>query len=149
MADAYVEPKKKFQGFVFKVLKATVKAVIFYLFYIILWGFMSPVSEFIPGLQLMVEAFVIIYVFLMVIGDLTAGTIYQYFFSGAKALFVIAYLILSLGGGIFGFTFENVNLTIDLRIFLAIVTLLSLLGFTKSVLQAVNYMSEKAEYARI
>jgi multisubunit Na+/H+ antiporter MnhF subunit len=58
---------------------------------------------------------------------------------------VIGYLILSLGGGIMGFTFENVNLMIDIRLFLAVAMVLSLLGFAKSVLQAINYQSEKAE----
>jgi hypothetical protein len=85
----------------------------------------------------------------MIVGELASGTIYQYFFNVAKALFVIGYLIYSLGGGIFGMTFQNVNLMIDLRLFLAVATLLGLLGLAKSILQAVNYMSEKAEYGRI
>jgi hypothetical protein len=38
---------------------------------------------------------------------------------------------------------------VDLRLFLAIAMLLSLLGLAKSVFQAINYMSEKAEYTRI
>jgi hypothetical protein len=38
---------------------------------------------------------------------------------------------------------------VDLRLFLAIAVLLSLLGLAKSVLQAINYMSEKAEYPPI
>lgn len=96
----------------------------------------------------MVETFVIVYITLMIIGDLASGTIFQYVFNVAKALFVIGYLIISLGGGIFGITFENINLMVDLRFFLAIAMLLSLLGLGKSVLQAVNYMSEKAEYGR-
>jgi hypothetical protein len=57
----------------------------------------------------------------------------------------MAYLILSLNGGLFGVTFENVSLLVDLRVFLVVAMLLSLLGLAKSVLQAINYMSEKAE----
>jgi len=90
-----------------------------------------------------------VYILLMIVGELTSGTIFQYFFSVAKALFVIGYLIFSLNGGILSLTFQNVSLMVDLRLFLAIAMLLSLLGLAKSVLQAVNYMSEKAEYTRI
>jgi len=81
----------------------------------------------------------------MIIGDLTAGTIYQHFFNAAKSLFLIAYLMLSLGGGVFSLDIENVSLMIDLRFVLMISMLLGLLGFTKSVLQAITFMSEKAE----
>jgi hypothetical protein len=85
----------------------------------------------------------------MVIGDLTSGTIFQYFFNAARALFVICYLIFSLNGGIFGITVQNISLSIDLRLFLTIATLLSLLGFAKSILQAVDYLNTRAEYKTI
>jgi uncharacterized ion transporter superfamily protein YfcC len=146
MAETKSESKSTLRKFTFKALKATVKAVLFYVVYFVLWTFLAPASELIPGLRLMVETFFIIYIVLMVIGELASGTVFQYFFDGAKALFVISYLILSLNGGLFGVTFENVNLTVDLRLFLAIATLLSLLGFAKSVLQAVNYLNERTEY---
>jgi hypothetical protein len=149
MADADNDSRKKIRNFTFKALKATVKGILFYLIYFVLWMFLAPVSEIIPGLQQLIETFVIIYIALMIVGELTSGTIFQYFFSVARALFVIGYLIFSLNGGILGLTFQNVNLMVDLRVFLAIATLLSLLGLAKSVLQAVNYMSEKAEYTPI
>jgi len=141
--------KKTHRNFLFKAIKATVKAIIFYVIYLFLWSFLAPVSEFVPGLQQMIEAFVMVYIVLMIVADISSGTIFQYFFNVAKALFVIGYLIISLGGGIFGVTFESVNLMVDLRFFLAIATLLGLLGLAKSVLQAVNYMSEKAEYGQV
>ena len=149
MADANNDFKKKVRNFTFKALKATVKGTLFYGIYFVLWMVLAPISELIPGFQQMIETFVIVYIILMVIGELASGTVFQYFFNAAKALFVICYLILSLNGGIFGVTFQNVNLIIDLRLFLAIATLLSLLGFAKSVLQAVNYLNERAEYVRI
>jgi hypothetical protein len=98
-----------------------------------------------PGIQQVAETFMMIYIALMIIGELTSGSIFQHFFGAAKALFVIGYLLLSLNGGIFGFSLEGINLMIDLRLFLMIATLLGLLGLAKSVLQAINYMSEKAE----
>jgi hypothetical protein len=97
----------------------------------------------------MIETFFMVYLVLMIVGDLTSGTIYQHFFNAAKALFVIGYMLLSLSGGVFGISFENISLMVDLRMFLVIAVLLSLLGLAKTVLQAINYMSEKAEITPI
>jgi hypothetical protein len=149
MADASNDFKKKVRNFTFKALKATVKGILIYAIYFFLWMFLAPIAEIIPGLQQMIETFVMVYIILIIVGELASGTIFQYFFSVAKALFVIGYLIFSLNGGILGLTFQSVSLMVDLRLFLAIAILLSLLGLAKSVLQAINYMSEKAEYARI
>jgi hypothetical protein len=149
MADTNNDFKKRVRNFTFKALKATVKGILFYAIYFVLWMFLAPISEIVPGLQQMIETFVMVYIVLIIVGELTSGTIFQYFFNVARALFVIGYLIFSLKGGIFGLTFQNVSLMVDLRVFLAIAMLLSLLGLAKSVLQAINYMSEKAEYTRI
>jgi len=149
MVDTNTGFKKNLRKIMFKVLKATLKGVLFYGIYFILWMmFLAPISEIVPGFQQMVETFVMIYVLLIIVGELTSGTIFQHFFGAAKALFVICYLIFSLKGGILGLTYENVNLIVDLRLFLMIAILLSLLGFAKSVFQAINYMNEKEEPLR-
>lgn len=149
MADTGNNFKKKIRSFTFKALKATVKGILFYAIYFVLWMFLAPISDIVPGFQQMIETFVMVYILLMIVGELVSGTIFQYFFNVAKALFVIGYLIFSLNGGIFGLTFQNVSLMVDLRLFLVIAMLLSLLGLAKSVLQAINYMNEKVEYTRI
>jgi len=142
--------KTKLRKFTFKALKATVKGVIFYVIYFVLWTmFLAHAAALVPGLQQIIETFVMVYIVLMVVGELTSGTIYRFFFDAAKALFVIGYLIFSLKGGVIDVSFENVNLLVDLRIFLSIAILLSLLGLAKSVLGAINFMSEKAEYAYV
>jgi len=149
MADANNDFKKRVRNFTFKALKATVKGILFYGIYFVLWMFLAPISDMVPGFQQTIETFVMVYILLMIVGELAFGTIFQYFFNVAKALFVIGYLIFSLKGGIFGLTFQNVSLMVDLRLFLVIAMLLGLLGLAKSVLQAINYMNEKAEYTRI
>jgi len=146
MADNQSNSKTRIRNITFKALKAVVKGILVYVAYLILWSFISPVSQLLPGLQGMVEAFVAVYITLMIISEFTAGTVYQYFFSAAKTLFVIAYLILSLNGGMIGATFESISLLIDLRLFLVVAMALSLLGLAKSVIQAVNFMNDKAEY---
>jgi len=149
MADANNDSKKTVRNFTFKALKATVKGTLFYGIYFVLWMYLAPISGIVPDLQQMVETFVIVYIFLIIVGELTSRTVFQYFFNVAKALFVIGYLIFSFKSGIFGLTFQNVRLMIDFRLFLVIAMLLSLLGLAKSVFQAINYMNEKAEYPLI
>jgi hypothetical protein len=121
------------------------KAVVFYAVYFFVWLIIAPFAGFVPGLQLMVEAFVVVYIVLMILGDLTSGTIFQYFFSTAKSLFVICYLLFSLQGGILTASYEGVSLLVDLRMFVVVALLLGLLGFAKSILQAINYMTQRAE----
>jgi hypothetical protein len=149
MADSKKDSKTKLRQITFKALKATVKGVLFYAVYFVSWMFLAPLSELIPGLQQTVETFVMIYIVLMIVSELTSGTIFKHFFDAAKALFVICYLILSLNGGMFSMSYQNLSLIVDLRPFIAIVTLLSLLGFSKSILQAINFLNEKAERLQI
>jgi len=147
MTEENKDLNKRLQKFTRKALKATIKGVLFYGIYFVLSMFLAPVSEIVPGFQQMIEVFVMVYIFLMIIGELTAGTIVHHFFNGTKALFVILYLIFALNGGIVGITVQNVNLIVDLRLFLVVAMLLGLLGFAKSVLQAINFLNEKAEHA--
>lgn len=145
MTEERKDFKKRLQGFTGKALKATVKGVLFYVIYFVLSMFLAPISEMVPGFQQTIEIFVMVYIFLMIIGELTAGTIFHHFFNAAKTLFVILYLIFALKGGIVGITVENVNLVVDLRFFLVVAMLLGLLGFAKSILQAINFLNKKAE----
>jgi hypothetical protein len=143
------ESKRRIPKILVKALKATVKGVIIYAIYFVLSLFLAPISEFIPGFQQMIETFVMIYIVFVVIAELTSDSILQHFFNGAKALFVIAYLMLSLRTGIFGFTLQSVNLLIDFRLFLMVAVLLELVTLAKSMLQAVDYMNERTELTKI
>lgn len=149
MANSKKDFKMKLRQITFKALKATVKGILFYAAYFLLWMFLTPLSELIPSFQHMVETFVIIYVILIIIGEITSGTIFKYFFDAAKALFVICYLIFSLNYGIFSFTYQNLSLIFDFRQLIVVVTLISLLGFAKSIIQAINFINEKAEKLQI
>jgi hypothetical protein len=149
MTDKKKDSKRRLQEITFKALKATVKGILFYGVYFVLSMFLAPISEMVPGFQQTIEIFVMVYIFLMIIGELTGGTVFQHFFSVAKALFVILYLIFSLKRGIVGMTFQNMNLVVDLRLFLVIAILLSLLGLAKSMLQAISFINERAEHVQL
>jgi hypothetical protein len=143
------EEKKKSKNIVkdvsFRVVKATVKAILVYLLYFLLAPMLAPLLGLIPGIMESIEAFVAVYIVLMILCDLTERTVFQYFFSTARALFFIAYLLLSMGDGIISTSYENFSLTVNLTLFYTVAVLLSLLGFARTILQAINFMHEKAE----
>jgi hypothetical protein len=141
--------KKKIRKWLFTIAKAAIKTAIVCIIYVIVSRLLAPVSSFIPNLQQMIQNFVIVYVALMVISDLTSGTIFQYIFSASRSGFVIAYLIVSLNSGIFNYTFGNISLMVDLRAFLIIVMLLELVGLARSVIQEIDFVSQKAELGHI
>lgn len=108
--------------------------------------FLAPLWETVPGFQQTIEIFVMVYISLMIIGDLTAGTIFHDFFDGAKALFVIPYLILTLKDGTVHIPLQNLYLVVELRFFLIIGMLLSVLRFAEVMIQAINFLNTKAEH---
>ena len=149
MVDEKNDFKTNLQKITFRALKGTLKGVLFYTLYFVLWMFLSPVSEIAPSFQQAVETFVMVYIFLIISGEVTSGTVFQHFFNTARALFMICYLIFALEDGILSTTFQNANLIVDLRLFFTVAILLSVLGFAKSILQAIHFLNERAEHAFI
>lgn len=149
MVEAGKSVKARFREVTCRALKATIKGTIFYTIYFVISTFLTPISDVIPGFQQIIETFVMVYIFLIVVSEIVSGTIFQHLFNITKAFFVIIYLILSLKGGTVSTTFQNVKLTLDLRLFLMAATLLGLLGLAKSTFQAINFLNERAEPSRI
>lgn len=146
VADTYTNLKTR-PAILRRALKATVEGAILYAVYLLLSQFLAPLSEFVPGFQQMVETFVMVYIVLVIIAELTAGSIFQHFFNAAKALFIIAYLMVALGTGIFSMTIQGMSFEVDIHLFLLIAMLLALLGLAKSVIQTIDYINEKTELA--
>ena len=145
MAEQQKKRKNIVKDVSFKVVKATVKAVLVYLLYFLLAPMLAPLVGLIPGFMESIEAFVAVYITLMILSDLTEKTVFQHFFNTARALFFMAYLLLSMGNGEFSTAYENFSLTVNLTLFYTIAATLSLLGFARTILQAINFMHEKAE----
>ena len=145
MADGKKPSSNRVKDLAFRVAKATVKAVLVYLLYFLVAPLILPMLTLVPGLVESIEFFVIVFVVLMVLSDLTERTIYHCFFNTARALFVIAYLAFSVRDGLFTTNVENISLTVNLTLFYTIAALLSLLELAKTVMQAINFMSERAE----
>jgi hypothetical protein len=145
MAEQQKKNKNLVKDISFRVAKAAVKAILVYLLYFLVAPMLAPLFGLIPGLLESIEVFVAVYIVLMILGDLTSNTVFQYFFGTARALFFMAYLLLSMGDGVFSTSYENFSLTVNLTIFYTIMVLLSLLGVARTILQAINFMHEKAE----
>ena len=141
--------RKKMRKTVFTIAKTAIKTATVCILYAILSQVLAPLSPLIPGLQGMLQTFIIVYVALMIVSNLTSGTVFQHIFGAARCGFVMAYLIVSLNSGIFDYTFGSVSLMVDLRMFLVIVMMLEILGLAKSVILAIDFMSQKAELIRI
>ena len=141
--------RKKMRKTVFTIAKTVIKTAIVCILYVILSQVLAPLSPLIPGLQQMLQTFIIVYVALMIVSNLTSGTVFQHIFGAARCGFVMAYLIVSLNSGIFDYTFGSVSLMVDLRVFLVIVMMLEILGLAKSVILALDFMSQIAELIRI
>ena len=144
-----VEENKKspnnVRDWAFKVAIATIKATLVYMLYFVLSPYLMALSAIAPGFTDTIELFVAITIVLMILSDLTANTIFQCFLNAGRAIFMIAYLVFVLGDGVFNIKYESFSLTVDLTAFYAIAALLGLLGLASSVMQAINFMSERAE----
>jgi hypothetical protein len=144
-----VEEKKKspnkVKDWAFKVAEATIKATLIYMLYFVLSPYLTALSAFAPGLEQTIELFVAVTIVLVILSDLASNTIYQCFLNAGRALFTIAYLVFALGDGMLNVSYESFNLKVNLTAFYAIAAMLSLLGFAMSVLQAINFISERAE----
>ncbi|MBN1244335.1 hypothetical protein JXA31_01925 [Candidatus Bathyarchaeota archaeon] len=145
MAEQQKKSKNLVKDVSFRVVKATVKAILVYLLYFLVAPMLAPLFSLVPGFMESIEAFIAVYIVLMILSDITAKTVFQYFFSTARALFFMGYLLLSMGDGMFSTSYENFSLTVNLTLFYTIAVTLSLLGFARTILQAINFMHEKAE----
>jgi len=93
----------------------------------------------------LLSVFVAIILFFVVASELTSGTILQHAFNIGKALILMIFIVYALQGGVMSIDFENIRILADLRIYLVMLLAIDFLGLAKSVLQAINFLSEKAE----
>ena len=128
-----------------RVLKAAVKTAIAITLYEFAVLYLAPAFDMVSGFAGTVETFFIVYVVLMVAGDLTRHTIVQPFLNGARALLVLFYMILALADSVIAVTIDNATLTLDMNLFFTVAVVLSLVGVASSVLEAINFLSERAE----
>jgi hypothetical protein len=138
-----------------RIAKAAIKGIIYFaLFYILPIFLVSQLSQFAPQLfaqyEHTVTVFAAILIFFVVASELTSGSIYQHALNIGKALILILFFVFALNGGILKLDIDiagtqRVSLVANLTIFLLMLIAVDLLGLAKSVLQAVNFLSEKTD----
>lgn len=137
-----------------RIAKAVIKGIFYFaLLYALPMFFASQLSGFAPDLlagytQLLV-LFAAIVIFFVVAAELTSGTIFQHGFNIGRAIFVLIFFVLTLNRAIVDMTLNlegtSIGIWADLRIFLIIFIAIDLLALAKSTLQAVDFLSAKAE----
>lgn len=133
-----------------RIVKATIKALLYFVFlYVLPTLLIAQVTKIAPELfgnygQLL-KFYVAVIIFFVVASELTSGTIFQYGFAIGKTLILMIFFIFALNGGTMALDFRMIHVLIDLRIILGLVIILDLLELAKSMLQAINFLSEKAE----
>jgi len=129
----------------YRILKASLKTILIYIVYVLVTPMLTSFTEIVPDLMSSVESFVIIFVALMFLSDLSKDTIFQYFFNTARQIYIIGYLLLSMGDGVMSLSYDSLSLTVNLTIFYGLAVLLSLLELARSILQVIDYMGKKVE----
>jgi hypothetical protein len=90
-----------------------------------------------------------VFIFFLVAGVLFSGTVLQYVFGVARMLVLMVFFICVLNGGIITLTVPTegapVNIMLDITVVLAMLVLVCLLGIAKNVVQAIDFVSSKAE----
>jgi len=132
-----------------RILKATIKALIVLIIFLVILQFLSPLEQVFPGAKGLIELYFMVYIGFIIVGELTKGTIYQYAFAIGRAFFFIGYSVYALNSGIITATVEGLTLTVNLQIFLMMIILIGMFDFAKNLLHIINYLANKAENEKI
>lgn len=139
--------------FVPRTFKAIFLAFITSLPFYFLSPVIEPLQSFFPWYAPLTNIFTAVFIIFLVLGVFTSGTIYQYVFGVARALVVMLFFIYVLNGGIAALAMPigdaTINIMIDLRVILAMLVLVCLLGMSKNVIQAIDFVSAKVETEEI
>ena len=137
-----------------KVVKAVIKSVFWLiLMYVLPFLMFSSLSSALPAgvsnvlspYEQIFGTFTIVIIFFVVASEITSGTIFQHMFNIGQALVLMVLIVISLEGGIIKISFQNIQITADLTFYLVMLLTIDLVGLAKSVLQTINFLSEKAE----
>jgi hypothetical protein len=116
----------------------------------------EQLQSFLPIEQFGFSSLLFVFVGFEVAIQLLRGTILQYALSIARALVSMVALVFMTNGGMMNFTFSSspqiplpsgvvITFTIDFRVIMGVFLLLSLVSIMKNLLQAIDFLSEKAE----
>jgi len=136
-----------------RVFKAAVLVGIVYLPVYFVSALIRPLQSFFPWYEPLANIFAVIFTIFLVVGVFSSGTVFQYVFGVARTLVLMMFFICALNGGVVTLAVPTegatTNILVDLRIVLAMLVLVCLLGIGKNVIQAIEFMSSKTETKEI
>ena len=154
-----IEAKKSFAEKILpRVLKATLMGFIAFFIYYLLPAFLlsmlpteslpSELGPYFSRYEGRVYVFAAVMIFFAVAIQLSSGTILRYVLSTAKVIVLIVFFIYTLDGGFLAVDISMEGMVIgvvaDLSTLLAILIAIDLLGFAKSLFEAIGFLSRKA-----
>lgn len=117
-------------------------------------GFSEYMGAFLPAGEQFFFGFMVVFVLFEVAIQLLSGTIFKYALSIARALISMIYLVLVTNGGIMTMTIPpemvplgvgTISFTVEFRAILAVFLIFSLISVVKNLIQAIDFLSERAE----
>jgi hypothetical protein len=132
-----------------KIFKAALLGVIAYLPMYFLSALVSPIQPFFPWYAPLTNIFAGVFIFFLVAGVFSSGTVFQYVFGVARTLVLMIFFIYALNSGIITLAVPiedaTVNVIIDITVVLAMLLLVCILGIAKNVVQAIGFAARKVE----
>lgn len=127
-----------------RFLKATSKTAIVIAIYAVSSTFIIP-FEGLTNYQIFPTALVLMYAFFVFAIEFARNTIFEHVFRIASSLMIMIYFAQFLNMGVFDFTVEQIQVALDVRFFLAVFYVGSVLAFAKSMLQMLTWMNKREE----
>ena len=128
-----------------RILKAGIKAILVYIAYLVFTLLIQQAYEFIGEYSPLIDIFFAAIAIFTFLTEFFSGTIFKYMLEFSRSLFVIFYCIIALDGGIIDASVQNATIILNLQFFLLMVVLINLIGITRTVLSAINFLYEKSE----
>jgi len=128
-----------------RILKAGIKAILIYIAYLVFTLLIQQVYEFIGEYSPLIDVFFAAIAIFAFLTEFFSGTIFKYMLEFSRNLFIIFYCIIALNGGIIDASVQNATIILNLQFFLLMIVLINLIGITRTVLSAINFLYEKSE----
>ncbi len=143
--------EKNIKGFIkriaWRILKATLVSFVTFCFVYLIPTLLFPIGVLPADYEPLFYFFVGTMVFFAVTVELFSGTIIHHALKTARTLIMMGFFVYSFNGGIVAVDVEIVHVIVDLRVLLAMLILINLLGLAKNILGAVDFLSEKTEFS--
>ena len=133
------------RNLLWKLLKATFKSIIVFLLIYIPWLLIHQETFFLYEYGTSITIFTMIMIFFIFANEITSDRIFQYAFNFLKAIIIIAFFFFTFNYGKFSFEIEMLKISVDISFILVIFVSIELLELMKTLLGAINFLSQKVE----